>query len=312
VPSDKRARQRAGKQAKMVELRRAQQRRRRLRLGAVGAVLVVIAVVLAIVTSSGGGKKRTNLSTAKSSTTVTTTVSSTTVAVGANGLPAGLKARPAPALSKNCSNPQTSTAPTTTVPAKGEAVSIVPAPANVGFPNLAGSSPRYTKFSAAPPFCIDVTKTYTATMVTDAGTMTIKLYPKVAPITVNNFVFLAGYHYFDGTVFHRVIPGFVDQGGDPVGSGSGGPGYQFPDELPTAASAYVTGALAMANSGANTNGSQFFIVVGSGGSQLQPLYTMFGQLTGGLDIASKINADGTSAGTPKVVHKVLKVTVAAS
>lgn len=296
----------------MAELRAAQQRRRRLRVAGVSAALVIVAVILAVVTS-GGGKKSAKVSTKTSSSTSAPAASATTTAPGAAaGLPAGLTVHSAPPVSKNCSNPQTSTAPTTTVPAKGNAVSIVPAPANVGFPNLNGSSPRYTKFSSAPPFCIDVNKTYTATMVTTAGTMTIKLYPKAAPLTVNNFVFLAGYHFFDGTVFHRVIPSFVDQGGDPTGTGSGGPGYQFADELPTSASAYVNGSLAMANSGPNTNGSQFFIVVNGGGSQLQPNYSVFGQVTGGLNVANKINAGGTSSGTPKTLYKITKVTVSES
>ncbi len=107
-------------------------------------------------------------------------------------------------------------------------------------------------------------------MQTDIGTFTVELLPKYAPVTVNNFVFLAGYHYFDGIVFHRVIPGFMNQGGDPTATGSGGPGYQFKDELPSASSAYDTGAVAMANSGPNTNGSQFFIVVPGGGERAEP------------------------------------------
>jgi cyclophilin family peptidyl-prolyl cis-trans isomerase len=322
VPSEKRARQRANKRVGQAELRRRQVNRRRLRIGAIGAALVIVAVVLAIVTTSGGssGKKKTKLATsattsttvATTSTTGTATTSTTAAPTSVDGLPVGLTTHTAPAISKNCSNPQTSSTPTTTVAASGNAVSIVPAPANVGFPSLNGSSPRYTKFSAAPPFCIDVSKTYTATMVTDAGTMTIELYPKAAPVTVNNFVFLAGYHFFDGTVFHRVIPGFVDQGGDPTGTGTGGPGYEFKDELPTSAAAYVNGALAMANSGANTNGSQFFIVVKGGGAQLQPSYSMYGKVTSGLAVANAINADGTSSGTPTKIHKVLKVTISES
>jgi cyclophilin family peptidyl-prolyl cis-trans isomerase len=202
---------------------------------------------------------------------------------------------------------------TTAVTAPPVSVPLLAAPANVGCPNLDGSAPHYTKFTAAPPMCIDATKTYTATMVTDAGTITIMLDPAEAPKTVNNFVFLAGYHYFDGTAFHRVIPGFVDQGGDPTGTGSGGPGYQFADELPKSASQYVAGSLAMANNASpNTNGSQFFIVVGSGGSQLAASYSLFGQVTGGMDVVTAINNDGTSAGTPKVVHKITKVTISVS
>ena len=104
-------------------------------------------------------------------------------------------------------------------------------------------------------------------MVTSKGTMTIALDPLAAPRTVNSFVFLARYHYFDGIVFHRVIPGFVLQGGDPTGTGTGGPGYKFADELP-APGRYELGSLAMANAGPNTNGSQFFVISGPDGMRL--------------------------------------------
>ena len=99
-------------------------------------------------------------------------------------------------------------------------------------PNADGSSPQQRKFDEEPDMHIDPNKRYVATMVTSHGTMVIALDPLAAPRTVNSFVFLARYHYYDGIVFHRIIPGFVLQGGDPTGSGSGGPGYRFPDELP--------------------------------------------------------------------------------
>jgi len=178
-------------------------------------------------------------------------------------------------------------------------------------PKADGSSPHTTSFSSPPQKCIVDGKTYTASMKTDVGTMTIALDAAAAPITVNNFVVLARYHFFDGLTFHRVIPGFVDQGGDPKGDGSGGPGYQFADELP-ASGAYKVGSLAMANSGPNTNGSQFFIIVGQQGVALPPSYSLFGMVTQGIDVAHKIETDGTSAGTPTVVHKMLSVTVTES
>jgi cyclophilin family peptidyl-prolyl cis-trans isomerase len=151
-------------------------------------------------------------------------------------------------------------------------------------------------------------------METDAGTISITFDAKAAPKTVNNFVVLARYHFFDGLTFHRVIPGFVLQGGDPEGTGRGGPGYQFADELPASVTDYKAGSLAMANSGPNTNGSQFFIVVSdSGGAQLsKPLYSLFGQVTAGMDVVKKIEDDGGSDGTPKVVHKMTKVTITES
>ena len=108
-------------------------------------------------------------------------------------------------------------------PVSGNAVSIVRAPAHVPFPNLNGTSPRYTKFSSAPPFCINAAKTYTAVGANRRRHLHRRLLPKYAPVTVNNFVFLAGYHFYDGIVFHRVIPGFMDQGGDPTGDRRGRP-----------------------------------------------------------------------------------------
>jgi cyclophilin family peptidyl-prolyl cis-trans isomerase len=318
----------------MAELRRAQQRRRNLKRGGVVGVIVVIAVVLAIVTSLHGNssKKKTSTSspptTAKAATTTTGSTTSTTppttVPVSSvkplslSALESHLKALAAPAKSLACDAPDKASGgstTTTTVPAKGNAVSIVAAPAGVGFPKLNGSSPRYTKFTAAPPYCINANDTYTATMKTTAGTIVLRLLPKYAPQTVNSFVFLAGYHYFDGTVFHRVIPGFVDQGGDPTGTGSGGPGYTIPDEYPKSNAAYDAGSFAMANTGqANTGGSQFFIVCGTGGTELTAKYTDFGQVISGLAVANKINAGGgtiaDSGVPPKILYKIKSVTIA--
>ena len=160
---------------------------------------------------------------------------------------------------------------------------------SVPCPNTDGSSPKRQNFDEPLPMCIDPSKTYTATMTTDVGTMQIALDAKAAPMTANNFVFLARYHFFDGLTFHRVIPGFVVQGGDPQGTGAGGPGYTFADELP-AAGAYKIGSLAMANSGPHTNGSQFFIVSGSSGVRLPPQYSLFGKVVKGLDIVAQMES----------------------
>jgi cyclophilin family peptidyl-prolyl cis-trans isomerase len=228
--------------------------------------------------------------------------------------------------SSNKKTPAASTSTTTkatattvsgsTTKTASEVVTGPTAPATVGCPDLNGSSPHYEKFTKAPPTCIDPTKTYTATIQTDVGTITVNLLPKQAPKTVNSFVFLAGYHYFDGIVFHRVVTNFVDQTGDPTATGSGGPGYQFADELPKSVSDYKAGTLAMANSGPNTNGSQFFIVdSAAGGKDLTtPAYSLFGRVTAGLSVVQKINADGSSSstGTPKVVHRMIKVTITES
>lgn len=178
-------------------------------------------------------------------------------------------------------------------------------------PNADGSSPRTTKFSSPPPTCIDAAKRYTAVMITNKGEMTIALDPIAAPITVNNFVFLARYHYFDGIIFHRVVPGFVLQGGDPEGNGRGGPGYKFADELPKAGR-YELGSLAMANSGPNTNGSQFFVISGPSGVRLPPNYSLFGKVIKGLDTVQAIDALGRGDGPPSERVEIVSVTIAES
>ena len=143
--------------------------------------------------------------------------------------------------------------------------------------------------------CIDPAKTYSATMVTSMGEMVIALDPIGAPKTVNNFVFLARYHYFEGISFHRIIQGFVCQGGDPQGTGMGGPGYKFEDELPKSGR-YEVGSVAMANAGPNTNGSQFFLISGPSGVRLPPAYALFGKIVKGLDVLDAMEKVKTGAG----------------
>ncbi len=175
-------------------------------------------------------------------------------------------------------------------------------------PNADGSSPQQRKFDEEPPMIIDPKKRYVATMVTSHGTMVINLDPLAAPRAVNSFVFLARYHYYDGIVFHRIIPGFVLQGGDPTGTGTGGPGYRFDDELPKAGR-YQVGSLAMANAGPHTNGSQFFVISGPDGVGLPPLYSLFGEVVSGHDVISTIDAVGTRSGTPNEQVVIERVTV---
>ena len=175
-------------------------------------------------------------------------------------------------------------------------------------PNPDGTSEPRQHFDAAPPMLIDNTKTYSATMVTSKGTMEILLNPLAAPVTVNSFVFLARWHYFDGVVFHRVIPGFVLQGGDPTATGTGGPGYRFNDELPKPGR-YELGSLAMANSGPNTNGSQFFVISGPDGIRLPPLYSLFGKVVKGLDVVQAINDLGSPSGSPRERVVIESVTI---
>ncbi len=178
-------------------------------------------------------------------------------------------------------------------------------------PAVDGSSPQRQQFEGPPPMVIDPAKRYTATMVTSRGTMVIALDAVAAPRTVNNFVFLARWHYFDGIVFHRIIPGFVLQGGDPEGTGRGGPGYRFEDELPKAGR-YQIGSLAMANAGPDTNGSQFFIICGPDGAGLPPLYSLFGAVVSGGEVVSAIEATGSRSGKPSEPTVIQSVTIAES
>ena len=173
------------------------------------------------------------------------------------------------------------------------------------FPPLDGSAPKQQKFPEAPEMGIDPAKRYTATMETSMGTLVIALDPIAAPRTVNNFVYLAAQHYYDGVIFHRIISGFMCQGGDPDGSGRGGPGYKFGDELPKPGK-YQIGSLAMANAGPNTNGSQFFIVSGPSGCGLPPLYSLFGQVVKGLDIVEMMQNVPTGPGDRPKTDVVIK------
>ncbi len=141
-------------------------------------------------------------------------------------------------------------------------------------------------YSSPPAMTIDQNQQYIATIETNMGTMTAELFAKDAPKTVNNFVFLAREGYYDGVKFHRIIKDFMAQTGDPTGTGGGGPGYKFEDEKNSRN--YERGTLAMANSGPNTNGSQFFICHADLSSRLPKNYTIFGKLTSGLDVLDKI------------------------
>ena len=140
-----------------------------------------------------------------------------------------------------------------------------------------GSAAPQREFAEGPPMCLQNGKAYRATVETNHGTFTILLRPDIAPNTVNSFVNLARYHYFDGTTCHRAIQGFVVQCGDPTATGMGGPGYEVDDEL-ALIEPYRIGSIAMANAGPNTQGSQFFIITGDDGAALPPQDTLFGQV----------------------------------
>ena len=167
-------------------------------------------------------------------------------------------------------------------------------------------------YSTPPPMTIDQNKTYTATIKTNYGDIVIQLFPKEAPLTVNNFIFLSRAGFYNGVKFHRVVKGFMIQSGDPTGTGAGGPGYQFQDELPTTRS-YTKGTIAMANSGSNTNGSQFFIMLSN--YLLPKSYSIFGQVISGQDVVDKIGnvpvkmANGENSSPTVDVH-IVTITIA--
>jgi cyclophilin family peptidyl-prolyl cis-trans isomerase len=137
-----------------------------------------------------------------------------------------------------------------------------------------------------PQMETDATTIYEVTLDTDRGSIVMDLDPRLAPVTVNHFVVQARNGFYDGLTFHRVVAGFVVQGGDPDGSGRGGPGYKFADE--PVKGEYTLGAVAMANAGPDTNGSQFFICIDDCRQKLQPLYNLFGHVTSGVDVAQSV------------------------
>ena len=290
MPSAKRQRQREAQQARKAELEAARRRAARQRT-VVFAVVIALGALLLVRLLSGGDGEPQRVATATSTS------------------------------SPGTSAPATN-APATTGPARRAAVLPKPPPGasisgDTPCPKADGSSPRTTRFAKPPPRCIDPARTYRAEMKTNKGSLTITLDPKQAPETVNNFVVLARYHYFDGISFHRIIPGFVIQGGDPEVNGMGGPGYRFKDELP-AAGQYKEGSLAMANSGKDTNGSQFFVITGPQGVALQPNYSLFGQVTAGMETVRAIEAVGTpedggpDGGKPTEVVTMESVTIVES
>lgn len=153
-----------------------------------------------------------------------------------------------------------------------------------------GATPKPKAYSTPPPMTIDISKQYTATIETKKGDLVLELFASDVPTTVNNFVFLAREGFYNGTTFHRVIPDFMAQGGDPTGTGTGGPGYSFADEF--TGHTHVAGALSMANAGPNTNGCQFFITY-TPQPHLDGRHSVFGQLIKGTDVLEKIGQGDT-------------------
>ncbi len=212
--------------------------------------------------------------------------------------PAGATLVPTQTLPAGASPTPTRTLPVGATPASGG----VPVKQ---FVDVGGVS--IAQYSNVPPLTIDVTAQYTATIRTNLGTMVIDLFAEQAPVTVNNFIFLANDGFYNGVIFHRVIPSFMIQGGDPTGTGTAGPGYQFQDEIVAGLTFNQPGRLAMANAGPGTNGSQFFVTTVPT-SHLNGAHTIFGQVTEGQDIADAISLTQTGAGdrpaTPVVIQGI--------
>lgn len=213
----------------------------------------------------------------------------------------------------------TSTTTTSTFPVPSTQPLSTAAVAPVCAP--AGTTKRIVWFTKAPPDCIGHRSVWDATFETSLGSFTAQMDAAKSYAAVNNFVFLAEWNYYNGTFFHRVIPGFVVQGGDPTGTGTGGPhrlpGYSFTGNLPPASCSaksdcYATGDLVYANSaGPSTDGSQFFVILPGGAAQLSRDYTLFGKVVSGQSVVDKIGALGTAGeeGTPKVKVYLLKLSV---
>jgi peptidyl-prolyl cis-trans isomerase B (cyclophilin B) len=280
--ADKHARQKEGRSARLAEAQKevvAASRRRR--------VLTIVAVVLGVAVILGGVLFLTRDDSSSTAATTTTTkdgATTTTAATPSSGKAAALPAPP-PGITLTKATP---------------------------CPPASGSAKRVVKFAGAPPTCIDPNATYTATFKTNKGDFTAELDPKQAPITVNNFVVLARYQFYNGVPFHRIVPGFVIQGGDGDGDpwGNNDLGYEIPDELPKSSADYKDYSLAMANSGPDTNGSQYFIVLPGGGPQLNPAnYSLFGQVTKGQDVVAAIGKLGNAEQKPTEAVVVESVTI---
>lgn len=274
MANPKRQRKKALRAEKQAQLEAARRRRSRFRFG-ISAFVVAAAVIGVIFALSGHHSKK-----AASSATTTTAKHE---------------------------------ASTTTTTKTSYVDGISTAAACRSFPPLDGSAATDTHFSSAPPMCINPNGHYVATVKTTSGTFTITLEPKSAPKSANVFVFLADHHFYDGSEFQRVIKGFVVQGGGPPGNPQGGPGFSFGDRFPST-NGYQLGDVAMANTGQpDSNGSQFFVVVGKAGEALPPKYSLFGRVTKGMSVVDRIEAGGapssSEAGTPKTITKITSISV---
>ncbi|HWD56306.1 MAG TPA: peptidylprolyl isomerase [Acidimicrobiales bacterium] len=276
MPSDKRARQRAAREARLAAEAKAQKRRRQIRNGII--VVIVAGAVIGIVFAVSGNNPKTVGSQSSTSTTLVTPKAKENATLQKQANEAAVKA--------GCP-----TSPTT--------------PAN------------HQTYTTAPPMTIDTSKSYSATVVTTAGTFDIALNAKAAPQTVNNFVFLADKGYYRCNSFFRVIPQFINQSGNATqtNAATSALSYTLPAEnLPPAGTAtspaYPAGAVAMATSSKGVSGNQFFIVAGAQGESLSSTYPLFGLVTSGMNVVQTINQQGSASGVPPdVTQRILSVTI---
>jgi cyclophilin family peptidyl-prolyl cis-trans isomerase len=290
MATSKRERQKAARRIKIEQMQRQAKRRQNIRRG------IIFGIVAVLILGAG-----TLLFSSKNTTTTTTTVATTST----------------------LATTTTTGATPTTIP-KAQAA-VLQAAANkaavaAGCPASTTTRVNNLSWSKAPALTIDKTKTYDAHFVTTAGDFVVQLDAATAPITTNNFVFLAEHDFYKCVIFHRVIPGFVIQGGDPTGTGTSGPGYTIADEYPKKGNpTYPLYSVAMANTGsAHSGGSQFFIVTGASGEALPNTYSLFGQVISGQSVVAKINNEGNTGpasdpGVPPVVtNRMLSVTITES
>jgi len=289
MATSKRERQKAARRAKMEQMQRQADRRKNIRRGIIVAIVAVLILGTGALLFSG---KTPTTTLAAGTTTTAANVTTTTVAT-ATTLP---KAK--------VTSLQTA--------ANAKAVSA-------GCPASTATRANNLSWPKAPAMTIDKTKTYTANFTTTAGNFAVKLDAATAPITTNNFVFLAEHKFYNCVIFHRAIPGFMIQGGDPSGTGTSGPGYTIADEYPkTGSPTYPLYSIAMANTGSpHSGGSQFFIVTGVLGETLSAQYSLFGQVVSGQAVVKTIQNEGnpsqTANGTPPIVtQRILTVTISES
>jgi cyclophilin family peptidyl-prolyl cis-trans isomerase len=282
MATSKRERQKAARREKLERQERYYRRRRNIRRGIIVAIIAALVIGTGAFLFSGGKGTPTTTTTAAAAATTTTTNATTTL--------------PEYSISQAQSN--------------AKAVAF-------GCPASTKTRVNTLSWKTAPAMTINKADTYDATFDTTAGTFVVQLDAATAPITTNNFIFLAEHNFYKCVIFHRVISGFMIQGGDPTGTGEGGPGYTIPDEYPKAASpTYPMYSIAMANTGApHTGGSQFFIVTGAEGETLPNEYSLFGKVISGFKAVNTIQDAGSASSSgvpPGITYRILNITIKAS